>query len=479
MTKSDEVFLFKFRNTDFLLDSFSQMFWFLEKNYTISEDSSENISSFISFGNLIKENKNIYHQRINNKIRYLQKFNFFVKKKQEVPLNTDKSALIDCIVINPSTACNSDCWYCYVNHLRKSNSKELTTDQIKGLIEKVVEANIKLGFDKQICFSYGYTSEITLSFDQFLEVNTFIENIQKEKNIQISFFPSSTNLLRPTADFIDFMNTYGYLTVSLDYENLIKSKKVVKNLELFDDSMVKHCYVPISSETKDYYSIYVECLKHFDISSLRPVRISKDAKYPWTQDNLNSVEKELSKLILTLLELDEKKLLEFLNCLGSSDYFGRYLEKILTREKHLTRCPAGRTAVAIDWNGDYYPCSGLIGIEDFKLGSLQETNLENISRKSMQEDVNGIETCSKCGIKYYCGGPCLDWQVKEGGNALKDVNSIECKMNHIYFRAAAYFVYETIKNYPGLLKKFVDKKKKIFRLDYPLNWETFVSFFTK
>ncbi|MCK4896960.1 MAG: SPASM domain-containing protein, partial [Candidatus Heimdallarchaeota archaeon] len=174
------------------------------------------------------------------------------------------------------------------------------------------------------------------------------------------------------------------------------------------------------------------------------------------------------------LLLDEQQIFDFLMSIGPSDYFAKFFDSILTRGKKFIRCPAGRTAIALDHNLKQFPCSGFIGVREFqkdytpaKKGSWEEETLSSVNS----------DKCSKCAIKYYCGGFCIDWQFKEKKGAIFNEISSECSVNFIYFENVAYFILKLKKKYPFVLRNYIEKKGRKFRLNYNLNFDDFAKIF--
>lgn len=75
------------------------------------------------------------------------------------------------------------------------------------------------------------------------------------------------------------------------------------------------------------------------------------------------------------------------------------------------KCGAGKVEIAVDWNGDIYPCQNLISSE-FLITSL---NNPNYKKDLLQSEVISyidtcnvlnIEECKNCDFKYICGGGC-------------------------------------------------------------------------
>ena len=96
--------------------------------------------------------------------------------------------------------------------------------------------------------------------------------------------------------------------------------------------------------------------------------------------------------------------------------------------KRINGCGAGTEYVAVTPDGDIYPCHQFVGMQNYKLGTLDKPAL----RKDLQEAFLGCNVCTKdkcknCWAKYYCSGGCMANAVLYGG-ALDHPHEISCKL---------------------------------------------------
>ncbi len=94
--------------------------------------------------------------------------------------------------------------------------------------------------------------------------------------------------------------------------------------------------------------------------------------------------------------------------------------------KRINGCGAGTEYVAVTPEGDIYPCHQFVGMQDYKLGTLDNPAL----RTDLQEAFLGCnvctkDTCKNCWAKYYCSGGCMANAVLYGG-ALDKPHEISC-----------------------------------------------------
>ncbi len=443
--------IFEKHNTFFLVDSFNQFFWNIGTNMQIVK-----------------------------KIEDLVKFGFFSKSAPSVDVSENSHSFdINQLVLNPSTECNLDCWYCYSSKIRKLNKNELNFEDLKLIFETVLRYKTKMESKSDITVSLGYTQEITQNFDLFLKIKKYLEQEQKKHEFQIFLFPPSTNLFTINSSFVDFINEYGYLTVSINLENKKQKQMMLENLKLFDSNVKKHLIIPIAAGKRNLFDIYNEYFLYFDFVSIRPARVEADSVFPWTENSLAELKYEITRLFQTLLHKKDEDLITFLTRIGPTDYLGRYLERVITRTKTLLRCSAGRNAFAIDPCLDVYPCSGMIGIPELNLGKIQLDDEDlQFNGTKLELFTERIE-CSRCCIQYYCGGPCIDWLNKQYGNLERFVNKYECELNKHIFEETVFFVYQLQEERKKAFNKLLIARKLENNLTYALDFDKFHRFFTQ
>ena len=447
------VFVFYQNDMKFILDPEYQMLWSLSNN-------SESASNYLE-----------------NKCAILSNYGFFETNSQTIQLLNSSEFDLSHLVINPSMKCNLACWYCYSDQHRKQNVDGLDLEKVKSTIQNALAFKIQTQSTSPLSISMFFTSEITLDFGLFLNIWNYIEGIKTNYEFPIYLFLPPTNLMEIRSDFIEFVENLEHLTVSLDFDNKVQKQKVIQNLKQFSKQVRKHCIVPLNSSNVELFTIYTELMYHFDIVSTRPVRISRTTKHPWTPTTINKFDNEMQLFVSNLLELNDEELLRILLVFGPSDYFVRYFDRIISRKKYTTRCPAGRKAVAINPDFKIYPCSGLTANDQYKYNSFDELTNEE-SNSLLTANIQSNSACKKCPIRYYCGGPCEDWKNKNNISSIQLANPEECAINLIYFRNAVYLVMKLNERNPKLLEKYVKEKGIENRLTYPINFEDFVLFFS-
>ena len=77
----------------------------------------------------------------------------------------------------------------------------------------------------------------------------------------------------------------------------------------------------------------------------------------------------------------------------------------------ISPCGGGRCFFAVSAEGDLFPCSEFIGLQEFCGGNLFKDEIrKTIESPAFQRVTNrkveDIEPCSRCAIRHFCGSPC-------------------------------------------------------------------------
>jgi radical SAM protein with 4Fe4S-binding SPASM domain len=461
----------------FLLDCSTQLYWVLESNKVL-EELANKIQSYSSLIELLSQNSDKYSKKFKERLIQLRRFSFFSSKGERNQNSIFNDELdINQLYINPSTDCNLDCWFCYADISRLKEHPKLRYEDIKEILTKVLDYKQKIDSSNSLGISIGFTEEINLNFELFLEVSKLVEQLKTKYSFPLFLFSPSTNLIEISKEFIDFMNKYKFLTVSIDISNESQISEVIRNITKFNDDVKKHLIIPFHSQSKDLIDIYSRFSPYFDNISLRPVRVRKDSKYPWSLETIEEVKLEISNLYKELIQMDDEELLSYLKKVGPVDYFIRYIERVIGRLKLSERCPAGKTAFSINSSCEITPCSSLLYHEDLTI-EISNWNIEKAVKTLRQRVPNYSNSeCSICFISSYCGGPCMDWVAKQEDSNLNNPSSLECYLNRHITEESLVFVSELIIYRRNLFERIVKERKIRNRLNYSISFNEFSDFF--
>lgn len=271
--------------------------------------------------------------------------------------------------IHVTQRCNLNCFYCYNKANTNKRQEEFSTATWIHVLDDLYEKGVR---------DFVFTGGEPLLRDDLTE-------ILKRKHSDCSFaLLTNGTLLRGENQLklLDFVDTVIISIDSLDSssnnsnrENSIKYH-IIDNLKEIPEQSRKKVFVR-SVVTKNNYS---------DVRELES----------YVSDDLG-----LGFIASECLPNS----MEDLDCFIPS--FENSREQDLAQ---IASCGAGSSIIAIDSNGDIYPCQNLIKPE-FKVANILQSNWndslgENDKIKQLRSGINLIKGCSTCVYKYFCGSGC-------------------------------------------------------------------------
>jgi len=139
------------------------------------------------------------------------------------------------------------------------------------------------------------------------------------------------------------------------------------------------------------------------------------------------------------------------------------IEIFLGDQKRYFPCDAGRKSLAISNSGDIFLCDRFVGIEEFKLGSIHNSELKR--EPYLKPFAKAVEKCSRCFAKYICAGGCYHDNTGQTGSAF-DPEEEFCRFMKRSMELVAYVVSnlnhndkEYLHNEKIILKKLPTQKE--------------------
>lgn len=353
------------------------------------------------------------------------------------------------MIVELTNACNLRCKYCFENDRtddRKSfvMSKKILKKAIdfllkdrknchltffggepllcKGLIEFGIGYANKIAREKRVYISYSIVTNGTKLDDKIISILN-----KNDVNIVYSFDGNkySQNKYRPFAS-----GANSYETVINNLKKLINTRK---------DQRYGHVIVrpTITSDTiKLLEEIYNELVQiGCKEISFSLVSAKENEDFAIKSEDLDKLRYEYGKMIDNYY--DE---------LSNGHSYNKFFEAIVARiEKNSINkefCDCGKRYMAIDANGNIYPCEGFIGIKEFKIGNIVCDNINDIWKKPQTVDEN--KDCKVCWARYLCGGSCYHEAWMRTG-MVNGRDKIVCETYKIAFEYALK-LYRKIKN---------------------------------
>lgn len=310
--------------------------------------------------------------------------------------------------------CNLRCEYCFASTGdygvgRKRMSLETGKKAIDFLLEKSLDRkNLELDF---------FGGEPLMNWDVVKDIVIYAREKEKEYGKKFRF-TITTNGLLLTDDKIDFINKeMSNVVLSIDGRKEVndRMRKRVDGTGSYDKITEAFKKLVEKRGDKEYYVRgtytkynldFSDDVLHlyelgFDQISVEPVMADPKMPYAITQSDLPKIFKEYEILADKLQKVYEQG--KFVNFF----HFMLDLDQGPCAIKRLRGCGCGNEYVAITPDGDIYPCHQFVGIEDFKMGNLDEgTFNEEMKSYFAGSHVYSKPECKKCWAKFYCSGGC-------------------------------------------------------------------------
>ncbi len=310
--------------------------------------------------------------------------------------------------------CNLRCEYCFAGKGDYGQGRTLMTletgkQAIDFLIEKSANRrNLEVDF---------FGGEPLMNFEVVKQIVEYGREQEKlhDKNIRFTITTNGTLL---TDDKIDFINNQMYnVVLSVDgrpevndrmrktvngkgsYTYFIDKYKRLVEKRGDKEWYVRGTYTKYNLDfTNDIMSLYDE---GFEQISIEPVIADPSLPYALTEQDLPAIYDEYEKLADKMREV--KAAGKFMNFF----HFMLDLDQGPCAIKRLRGCGCGNEYVAISPDGDIYPCHQFVGIEEYKMGSLNDGSFNTDMKMDFaRAHVYTKPECKKCWAKFYCSGGC-------------------------------------------------------------------------
>jgi radical SAM protein with 4Fe4S-binding SPASM domain len=264
--------------------------------------------------------------------------------------------------------CNLNCYYCYNKKNINTEREELSKNEWKMVIDRLYEEGVR---------TFVITGgEPTLRTD-LDEILTAVP-----ADCKVNILTNGTLLINEVKKIFQYADE---VIVSLDSDIAENNDKNRKNSVYYNViSNIKD----LNEEQKKKLTVRTVITKHNanDIASLR-MQMEKIGIRYITSGYLPNSSREWNEFIPPEYEFSD-----------------------VTSMQKIIICGAGKSEIAIDSNGDVYPCQSLIK-SDFCLGNIKSENWrqqmrEKLQKKMPQTDINKIKKCKDCVYKYFCGNGC-------------------------------------------------------------------------
>ncbi len=341
---------------------------------------------------------------------------------------------VKAMCLNIAHDCQLRCKYCFAStgdfgKGRKLMSFETGKHAIDFLLENSGDRpNLELDF---------FGGEPLMNFGVVKQVVEYARSREKEYNKKFRFTITTNGLLLDD-EKIEFINReMSNVVLSIDGRKEVNDFfRVLPNGQgCYDMILPKYQKLVAGRGDKEYYVRGTFTNKNLDFSddvfalneagfdqiSIEPV-VGDDDIYALTEKDLPAVFAEYEKLALRILE-NEKKGNKF-----NFFHFMLDLNQGPCAIKRLRGCGCGNDYVAITPDGDIFPCHQFVGIDEYKMGNIDEgTFNQEMKADFAKAHVYSKPDCRECWAKFYCSGGCNANNYQYMGD-IRTAHKISCQL---------------------------------------------------
>ncbi len=353
-----------------------------------------------------------------------------------------------CLKLVQSTRCNLNCSYCFS---KKSRDFDMSVETAKKAILYFVDNfGGKANGDENCRYIIDLTGsgEPLLRLDFILEVNNFVQELKKERNINI-FCQLATNGMLLTKKMSSLLKKNSILFgVSLDGKKEISEQNraglkydlVAKNIQEMENKDFFGLAATYSGNNHDFVEIF-KSLYAFnpEVVGMKPVRLVENDPNSINMKNIEEIKNSydmFAKWLYKQLVSGNTKL--FRAFLHSEDYFARFMKIMLHPVRIFYRCAAGVSSIAVDGKENILICPAFIGKKEGLLGKVGEGI--SLDKKDKMENLyaDKISYCKNCWARYSCGGECFAEAFLNNGKIEKPVPAM-CELKKYLIQLSIFF----------------------------------------
>lgn len=359
----------------------------------------------------------------------------FSEDDYEKYANYSVASPVKAMCLNIAHDCNLRCKYCFASTGDFGKGRKLMTFETG---KKAIDFMLEKSLDRKNLELDFFGGEPLMNFDVVKQIVEYARSKEAEYDKKFRFTITTNGLLLDD-DKMEFINkemsnvvlsidgrksVNDYMRIRVDgsgcYDKIMPAFKKLVSLRGDKEYYVRGTFTKHNLDfADDVFDLYNN---GFDQISVEPVVCEATEDYAITEKELPAIFKEYENLAERILENERKG--------GKFNFFHFMLDldQGPCAIKRLRGCGCGNDYVAVTPDGDIYPCHQFVGIEEFKMGNIDEGTFNTeIKSYFSKTHVYTKPECKKCWAKFYCSGGCNANNFQYAGN-VHNVHKLSCQL---------------------------------------------------
>ena len=333
---------------------------------------------------------------------------------EEIAANWNKKSVVKALCLHIAHDCNLRCKYCFADTGEYKGCRGLMSAETgKKAIDFVIKSS---GNRKNIEIDY-FGGEPLMNFGVVKEITEYAKEQGKlhDKNFRFTITTNGILLNDEIQEYINENMSNVVLSIDGTKETNDKVRCRVDGTGSYDTIVPKFQKLAESRNQDRYYvrgtftaynPDFAKDVIHladlgFKQTSVEPVVAPETEDYALTEEHIPQVFAEYEKLAE-----------EYVKRWKEGNWFNFFhfmvdLDQGPCAVKRLSGCGSGHEYLAIAANGDIYPCHQFVGDERFKMGTVEDGEInKDIVKYFEDSNIYTKDKCRGCFAKFYCSGGC-------------------------------------------------------------------------
>ncbi|MDI3547762.1 MAG: uncharacterized protein PWR10_1414 [Halanaerobiales bacterium] len=319
------------------------------------------------------------------------------------------------LVLNISQECNMRCVYCYADHGLYNTPGKLM-DIRTG--EASVELLLRKSGRSKTCHLTFFGGEPLLNYQLLKHLVVYGKKLAADYGKKLRF-GITTNGTLLNSEIISFFKENGFsVVISLDGPpSMHDAQRPLASGEGSYRVIAAHLDDLLSGEeinvgcrcTVTPYNLDLESIDaHFTELGFKfyHLEAASFGPFKWREDELLEKEmlQEFNRQYGALIEkvwerIKHQEYVEFRNVFAE-------MRKLDNHELRFFPCGMGTSMMTVSAEGDIYPCHRLVGLDEYRLGSVFTENIASNLKNYHPLNVMAKEGCGRCWARHVCAGDC-------------------------------------------------------------------------